>query len=155
MPRPPASLHRLNQLTGHVLGSGVRQATTSSPRSAYKKRSLEMNPAHGGERDPRTIAMLVIGDEVLGGKTQDTNSHVNFKTTDGNGELFIARVLITIFSFSASFWVLKPSIETIRRRRGLTFPINSYFALKPSTPTLRPLVPRQKMLRPRPGHAAD
>ncbi|KAI9007621.1 molybdenum cofactor synthesis domain-containing protein [Hyaloraphidium curvatum] len=60
-------LARLAQLTSHL--------SRPASRSAYKKRPLDMNPAAGGGKDPRTVACLIIGDEVLGGKTQDTNSH--------------------------------------------------------------------------------
>lgn len=64
-----------------------QQQSRSQSRSAYKKQPLNMSMTNGtAGKDPRTMACLIIGDEVLGGKTQDTNSHVGSNQTSGDFE---------------------------------------------------------------------
>src|SRR4030095_8285901 len=70
---PPS---RCSTATAHLCRAASRRAVAATPRKALVRRRRDgwMRPVMTSVDDERvTAAVLIIGDEILSGRTQDTN----------------------------------------------------------------------------------
>ncbi|KXS18051.1 Molybdopterin binding protein [Gonapodya prolifera JEL478] len=72
--RADIATKRLTNLAQHLARRNSRSSRSIEPPLWPSPLAMNSLSSSSG-KDPRSVACLIIGDEVLGGKTQDTNSH--------------------------------------------------------------------------------